>query len=346
MTSISEARGGKPIRTRRRLRRVLTGVTTGIAVGLAGLALAVAASPATITIQVGSLAVVSGSATGTISGFQPGATVTINGSSFVADATGVVTLSLAPLGGSAELQLGFVDSGGVARTASATLSDLTTGLPLTVAQITDAVPDTTAPVALVLDTGSGSTTTVTTTGSGTTTTATTAGTGTTTTTGTTTATGTTTTGTTTTTTGSSGGGSSSQVSGARAIADGQTSIPASSVVLPARLTIRRVVFSPRIVRSHKKAVVIRFRVADTRGFYVRNAAVYMRGVPLHRITIVKEKRTSMAGWVTFKVRPTKQLKLKRGGRLIVFVRARRPGEPLLGGTSTRRLVSLRVSTPQ
>jgi hypothetical protein len=113
-------------------------------------------------------------------------------------------------------------------------------------------------------------------------------------------------------------------------------------MLPARLVVKQVVFSPRIVRSHQKAVVIRFRVADTRGFYVRNAAVYMRGVPLRRITSVTEKRTSMAGWVTFKVWPTKLLKLQRGGRLTVFVRARRPGEPLLGGTSTRRLVSMRV----
>jgi hypothetical protein len=74
---------------------------------------------------------------------------------------------------------------------------------------------------------------------------------------------------------------------------------------------------------------------------VRDAAVWMRTLPLQVVTPVKAKRTSMTGWVTFTVRPTKALKLKKGGRVNIFVRASTPGQPIIGGTSTRRLVSLR-----
>lgn len=58
---------------------------------------------------------------------------------------------------------------------------------------------------------------------------------------------------------------------------------------------------------------------------------------------LRAKRTSMTGRVTFTVRPTKALKLKKGGRVNIFVRASTPGQPITGGTSTRRLVSFRTA---
>jgi hypothetical protein len=115
------------------------------------------------------------------------------------------------------------------------------------------------------------------------------------------------------------------------------------VVNPHRLVIKHVVFTPAIVRSLRQPITIRYRVLDTRGMVVRDAAVWMRTLPLQVVTPVKTKRTSMTGWVTFTVRPTKALKLKQGGRVNIFVRASTPGQPIIGGTSTRRLVSLRTA---
>jgi hypothetical protein len=46
--------------------------------------------------------------------------------------------------------------------------------------------------------------------------------------------------------------------------------------------------------------------------------------------------------VTFVVRPTKRLKLRGTGSQPFFVRARKPGERMIGGVSTRRLVNLSI----
>lgn len=305
-----------------------------VAVGLAGLALAAVAISATVTIQVGSLLIVSGSASGSISGFQPNASVTVNGGTFTSDGSGTVTLAAAPLGGSSSLSIGFVDSGGTGQTISAPLNDLTTGNPLSVAEVLDAIPSSSGPSTLSVEVSTG-TTTVTTGG----TTTTVPG-------GTTTTTTTTTTGGGTTTVPGGSGGSNGSLPGATRLADGSTSIPASSVLVPYRLVIKQVVFQPNLVRSRLRPITLRFRVLDTRGIVVRNAAVWMRTLPLQVVTPVKTKRTSMTGWVSFTVKPMPRLKLQKGGRINIFVRASTPGESIIGGTSTRRLVSLRTSTPR
>ena len=56
--------------------------------------------------------------------------------------------------------------------------------------------------------------------------------------------------------------------------------------------------------------------------------------------------TGTDGYVTFTVQPTARFPLVRGGALVVFVRARKAGENLLAGVSTRRLVQASVGAPQ
>ena len=324
------------------MRFISRGVGLAVA-GVAGLALAATATSATSTIQVSPLTIVSSTATGTISGFQPGGAVTVNGGTFTADESGTVTLTAASLGGSATLTIGFVDGGGTPQTVSGALTDAVTGTPLSSAEVQDPVPSVSAAMTFNVESGGTTTTTTTTTGGTTTTTTTTAGTTTTTTGRTTTTTGG---GGTTTGSGGSAGGSAggASIAGAIRLSDGSWSIPSSSVVSPHRLVIRSVVFIPKIVSSRSKPITIRFRVRDTRGMVVRNAAVWMRTLPVKLVTSVKTKRTSTTGWVTFTVRPTKLLKLQKGGRVNIFVRASTPGKPVIGGTSTRRLVSLGVTT--
>jgi hypothetical protein len=150
------------------------------AAGLAGLALAATATSATETITVSSLAIVSGGASGTISGFQPGSSVTVNGGTFSASGSGTVTLVSATLGGANTLSIGFVDAGGTPHTVSGPLVDQVTGTQLSPAQVTELIPNLTQPMTLTYEGNSGTTGTGTTTGGTTTTTTTTSGGGTTT----------------------------------------------------------------------------------------------------------------------------------------------------------------------
>lgn len=128
------------------------------------------------------------------------------------------------------------------------------------------------------------------------------------------------------------------------LADGKVSIPVSSVALPQRLVISNVVFSPSPVRS-RAPFSGRFRVTDTRGFVVRDAIVLALGVPYSRILVESEQTTGTDGWATFQFRPTAQLPLQRGSYLVVFLRARKAGDSLLSGVSTRRLVQVALGPP-
>ena len=128
------------------------------------------------------------------------------------------------------------------------------------------------------------------------------------------------------------------------LADGKVSIPVTSVSSPQRLIVSGVEFQPSVVRS-RDPFTARFRVTDTRGFVVRGALVYTIGLPYGRIANVPEQASGTDGWVAFQVQPTARLPLVNGGALVVFVRARKPGENLLAGVSTRRLVQVRLGAP-
>jgi hypothetical protein len=75
---------------------------------------------------------------------------------------------------------------------------------------------------------------------------------------------------------------------------------------------------------------------------VSGALVYVVGVPFGRILKVPEATTGPDGWVTLQLVPTTRLPLVRGGALVLFIRARKPGDNVLAGVSTRRLVQVRV----
>jgi hypothetical protein len=132
--------------------------------------------------------------------------------------------------------------------------------------------------------------------------------------------------------------------GATRLADGRYSIPASSVRLPNRLVISGVEFVPSVLRSHNPYTG-RFRVTDTRGYVVRDAIVLVTGVPLGWIQAPPEVRTNVDGLATLQIQPTRFLRLVRGGSMVKFIRARKEGDTLLAGISTRRLVRVRTATP-
>jgi hypothetical protein len=125
------------------------------------------------------------------------------------------------------------------------------------------------------------------------------------------------------------------------LADGTFSIPAADVSLPQRLIISDVSFSPRRLRS-RAAFTARFRVSDTRGYAVRDALVYVIGLPYNRLAGAPEVRTDTAGYATVRLHPTSKLPLGRGSALVVFRPGRNESGNLLAGVSTRRLVQVLV----
>jgi hypothetical protein len=125
------------------------------------------------------------------------------------------------------------------------------------------------------------------------------------------------------------------------LSNGKTSIDASDV----KGTTARLILSTFKVQQtqplHSRAPFkVTFTVTDTRGYLVRNALVYVIGLPYNRILTAPEQHTSQDGTVTFTLTPTKLQPLKTGARLVIFGRARIDGDQLLAGASTRRLVEV------
>lgn len=131
------------------------------------------------------------------------------------------------------------------------------------------------------------------------------------------------------------------VSGGIRLPDGKISIPASSVAPPARLVISGVAFAPTILRS-RAGFTARFRVTDTRGYAVRDALVYTIGIPYGWVRQSPEVVTGSDGYAVVNLSPTAAMPLRRGGAMVFFVRARKQGDDLLAGVSTRRLVQVRI----
>jgi Ig domain of plant-specific actin-binding protein len=126
--------------------------------------------------------------------------------------------------------------------------------------------------------------------------------------------------------------------------NGRISIPITSVSLPARLIISRVAFSPNPVRSRQTIISLRVWVTDTRGYVIRGALVFARSTPL-LTSGAPETATQQDGSVTLRMTPRSSFPLKNGYNVQFFVRARKPGENVLGGVSTRRLVQVRTANP-
>jgi hypothetical protein len=118
-------------------------------------------------------------------------------------------------------------------------------------------------------------------------------------------------------------------------------ISINDVALPNRLIIDRLQFIPLILRS-RDAFTARFHVSDSQGHPVQGALVFVVGIPFGNTTTPPEQATGADGWVTFVIRPTSRLPLSAHGNQPFFVRARKPGERLIAGVSTRRLVNLSV----
>jgi hypothetical protein len=118
-------------------------------------------------------------------------------------------------------------------------------------------------------------------------------------------------------------------------------VQASAVALPSRLIVDRVRFSPSRLSS-RSAFVGRFHVSTTGNQSVQGALVFALGLPYSWARSAPEAASDASGWATVTFTPTRSFPLRHGTSLVVFVRARVPGQNVLAGASTRRLVQVTV----
>jgi phospholipase C len=123
---------------------------------------------------------------------------------------------------------------------------------------------------------------------------------------------------------------------------GQT-VPITSISPPARLIIDQIQGPPAVTRG-TRAFTINLHVSDTCGQPVSGALVYATAIPYNQVTIPSETPTTANGWATLTFStlpgfPTDQ----HQQLLVIFTRARKPGDNPLAGISTRRLISIPVN---
>ena len=111
---------------------------------------------------------------------------------------------------------------------------------------------------------------------------------------------------------------------------------------PARLVVDQHRMTPSVITRSTQRITLRFHVIACDDQAVIGALVYATPTPFNQFTDV-ERPTDATGWATLTLTRLRSFPATPQQRnLIVFVRARKPGEDLLGGISSRRLVSFPV----
>ncbi|HEX3453484.1 MAG TPA: hypothetical protein VHS03_02580 [Gaiellaceae bacterium] len=111
---------------------------------------------------------------------------------------------------------------------------------------------------------------------------------------------------------------------------------------PARLVIDRARMTPSVITRNTQRITLRFEVVACDDQCVIGALVYATPTPFNQFTGA-ERPTDSTGWATLTL--TRQRGFPATAQqqnLVVFVRARKPGEDLFGGISGRRLMSFPV----
>jgi hypothetical protein len=123
---------------------------------------------------------------------------------------------------------------------------------------------------------------------------------------------------------------------------GSGTLGVGSISAPARLNVDQMQINPSTITFGTRSVVMRFHVSAC-GNPVQGALVYATVVPYGQFGVPNEQATGSDGWATVDFSALTGFPVSQKQRLIVtFVRARKPGDSVLGGISTRRLVSFHV----
>jgi hypothetical protein len=123
---------------------------------------------------------------------------------------------------------------------------------------------------------------------------------------------------------------------------GNAPIQIANVAPPERLSIDGQSISPTVVGRSSQTITVRVHVACD-GKSVQGALVLVEVVPFNQYNSPGEATTGADGWAQVTMTQLSGFPAARQQQLLVaFLRARKAGENVLGGVSTRRLVSFPV----
>jgi hypothetical protein len=124
---------------------------------------------------------------------------------------------------------------------------------------------------------------------------------------------------------------------------GTGAIDVKDITPPARLSIDKQQIVPSPVTKSTQTIRIRLHVSACKGRSVQGALVYATPTPYQQFSAT-EQPTGADGWATLTMRRLRYFPASNQQQLlVVFTRARKDGEDLLGGISTRRLISFKVN---
>ena len=125
---------------------------------------------------------------------------------------------------------------------------------------------------------------------------------------------------------------------------GSGAIQVADLTPPAQLLVDGQQANPSVVHRGAQQLILRYHVSACGGRSVQGALVYATAVPFNQLNIPAEQTTGSDGWAELDFRTLSGFPVSsKQGLIAVFVRARKSGESLLGGISTRRLFSVPVS---
>jgi hypothetical protein len=119
-------------------------------------------------------------------------------------------------------------------------------------------------------------------------------------------------------------------------------VPIANVTSPAHLEIDGFQVNPSPVTFGTRTLSVRVHITGCGG-NVQGALVYVTAVPYNMFGVPAEQMTGSDGWATLTMTALPGFPVSpKQGLLVMFIRARKDGEDLLGGISARRLVSFTV----
>lgn len=124
---------------------------------------------------------------------------------------------------------------------------------------------------------------------------------------------------------------------------GSGTVPIGELSAPAKLLVDGQQLAPGVVGRSTTSLTARFRVTACSGRPVQGALIFVTAVPYNQFNVPPEATTGADGWAQLSMSNQRGFPASSKQQLLVmFVRARKQGESVLAGVTTRRLVSFPV----